>query len=138
MLNEVCALVFLGVNSWFDVKRKEISLAAVAVFGLIGLSVSLYNGGLSWNLLVPAGVSAGVMGLSLVTHGAVGMGDGLVLMALATMISSGEFMAVLFMGLLGCGVCSLVMLLVFRKGRGCEIPFVPFILLSYVGGLVLW
>lgn len=138
MLNEVCTLVFLSVNSWFDVKKREISLAAVGIFGVLGFLLALYNGALSWNLLVPMGISAGVIGLSNVTGGAVGMGDGLVLMVLAIMLSGGEFLAVLFMGLLGSGVCSLIMLLVFRKGKKYEIPFVPFILLSYVGGLILW
>lgn len=138
MINEVFTLVFLGINSWFDMKKKEISLAAVGIFGLLGLLISLHDGGLSWDFLIPAGISGGVIGLSIVTGGAVGMGDGLVLMALATMLRSGKFMAVLFMGLLSCAVCSLVLLLVFRKGRDWEIPFIPFVLLGYVGGLILW
>ena len=41
MLNEVCALVFLSVNSWFDVKKREISLAAVGIFGVLGLLLAL-------------------------------------------------------------------------------------------------
>lgn len=138
MLSEICALVFLSVNSWLDVKKKEISLAAVGIFGFLGLLIVFYRRGFSCDLLVPVGISAGVMGLSIVTGGAVGMGDGLVLMVLALLLNGGKFLAVLFMGLLGCGICSLIMLLVFQKEKKYEIPFVPFILLSYVGGLILW
>ena len=78
------------------------------------------------------------MGLGILTKGAVGIGDVLILLTLGTMMEPEKFLAVFFMGLLGCSAVSLIMLLVAQDAGKSELPFVPFVLLGYVGGLLLW
>lgn len=138
MFTEVFVLAFLGINSWLDIKKKEISLVIIGIFGITGVVLSLWQKGFTWDYLVPAAIGAGMVGLGILTKGAVGIGDGLLLMALGTMLDAGKFLAVFFMGLLGCSAVSLILLLTLQNTGKSELPFVPFLLLGYVGGLALW
>ena len=138
MFTEVFVLTFLGINSWLDIKKREISLVTIGIFGITGLILSLSQKGFSWDCLIPVAIGAGIVGLGILTKGAVGIGDGLLLMALGTMLDAGKFLAVFFMGVLGCSAVSLIFLLVLKNAGKSELPFVPFLLLGYVGGLVLW
>ena len=51
MFTEVVILVFLAINSWLDIKKKEISLITVGIFGITGILLSLSQRGFSWDYL---------------------------------------------------------------------------------------
>ena len=138
MFTEVVILVFLATNSWLDIKKKEISLITVGIFGITGILLSLSQRGFSWDYLIPAAIGTAIVGLGILTKGAVGIGDGLILLTLGTIMEPEKFLAVFFMGLLGCSAVSLIMLLVAQNAGKSELPFIPFVLLGYVGGLLLW
>lgn len=57
-LKELCILVFLGINSCTDLKKKQISMAVVGIFGAGALGRRICTGQLSWELLVPAGMGS--------------------------------------------------------------------------------
>lgn len=138
MLKEICILGFLGFNTWTDIRRKEISLAAAAVFAAGSLGWAAYTGGISVGFFIPVGISAFFLAVSVVTKGTLGMGDGWLMMALGTALKTEEFLIMLLIGL-GCSaVWAGILLVVLRKGRNAEIPFVPFLLLGYIGGVLLW
>ena len=138
MLKEICVLGFLGFNTWTDIRRKEVSLAAAAVFAAAALGWSIYTGRISPELFIPAGISSLFLAVSVKTKGALGMGDGWLMMALGTVLETGEFLAMLLIGM-GCSaVWAGILLVIRRKGRNTEIPFVPFLLLGYIGGVLLW
>lgn len=137
MTRELCVLVFLGWNSWIDIRKKEVSLTAIGLFGAVGMVLLLYENGISGQICLPFLTGGVFLGISRLTGGAVGAGDGLLLAALGTVLTWQELLRMLLLGMLGCGVCALVLLPVLRKGRKAEIPFVPFLLLGYVGGFLL-
>lgn len=138
VLKEICVLVFLGWNTWTDIRKKQVSLHAVWIFALAGIIAAAAQKDISWQYFLPVGVGCFFVAVSLVTRGAVGMGDGWLLMALGTVLKTEEFVGALLMGMLCCGVWSGILLFVFRKGRNTEIPFVPFLMLGYIGELLLW
>lgn len=37
-MREFCVLVFLGLNSWLDIKKREISLVLAAMLATAGMS----------------------------------------------------------------------------------------------------
>lgn len=138
MLKEICVLGFLGFNTWTDIRRKEVSLAAAAVFAAAALGWSIYTGRISPEFFIPAGIGSLFLAVSVMTKGALGMGDGWLMMALGTVLETGEFLAMLLIGM-GCSaVWAGILLVIRRKGRNTEIPFVPFLLLGYIGGVLLW
>lgn len=135
-MREWCILALLGINTWTDVKKREVSLVSVAGFGIIGLAWGLWKDAFTWQYLLSGGLCTCFLGLSVLTKGAVGMGDCLLLLALGVLLEPEEFLAVVFLGMLCCAVWAAVILAVFRKGRNTEIPFVPFLLLGYMGNLL--
>lgn len=137
-MEELCTLAFLGVNAWLDIKKKEISLVTVGLFAAAGILWSLQCGRSLIQEAVTLGTGMAFLVLSLFTRGAVGMGDAWILMALGVMLGTEAFFWTLCTGMLLAGAWSLILLAVLKKGRHTEVPFVPFLLAGYVGGLALW
>lgn len=138
MLKEICILGFLGLNTWTDIRRKEISLVAAAVFAAGSLIWTACTGRISTSFFIPVGISAFFLVVSIVTKGALGMGDGWLMMALGIAMETEEFLVMLLIGL-GCSaIWAGILLVILHKGRKAEIPFVPFLFLGYIGGVLLW
>lgn len=134
----ICTLVFLGINAWLDLKRKEISLVTVGIFAALGGICLFWNNG-SW---IQTGISLGIGMLfllfSLITGGGIGLGDAWILLALGLVLSLEEFLSMVSIGIMLAGEWALFSLVVLKKSRYREIPFVPFLLAGYIGGLTLW
>ena len=77
------------------------------------------------------------MGLSAVSGNQIGAGDGLLLIALGTVLEMEEYLRTIWLALIGCGLWAVILLGILRKKKTTELPFVPFVLLGYVGGLLL-
>lgn len=137
-MKEAIVLVFLGINAWTDLRSRQVSAAAIGSFGLGALVWRIYTGQISPELLVPAGIGCLFLALSIWTKGAVGFGDGLLILALGAALEMDDFLAALLTGLLISALWSGILLSVFRKGKKTEIPFAPFLLLGYVGGVLWW
>mgnify|MGYP006969026224 CR=1 FL=1 len=143
-MEQIFVLAFLGINSWKDIRKREVSLLATGIFAVIGIINALWHGTICWEWIGAVGLGTALIALSVVSKGAVGMGDGLVpmiggifeLLARGTVLTFGELLGVFMMGLLCCSVWGIILLILPRTGRKTEIPFVPFLLLGYIGGLI--
>lgn len=113
-------------------------MVVIGIFAAAALLWNICAGVLSWERFISVGIGGFFLAVSLLTKGALGLGDGWLLMALGIGLDIGEFLTVLFVGMLGCALWAVVLMIVFRRGRNAEIPFVPFLLLGYVGGVLLW
>lgn len=137
MIKELSVLLFLGINTCMDIRKKEISLLAVLVFALYGMLWSIQSGRSILQAGVPIGTGLAVLIFSFLTEGAAGPGDGWILMALGTVLETEEFLPAVCMGSFFAGGCALLLLMTKKAKRRTEIPFVPFLLAGYVGGLIL-
>ena len=137
-MKELCILAFLVWNSWRDIRKHEISLTLTLIFGIGGMLLFWQDHETLWDVVGSASVGLGMIGMSILTRGAVGMGDGLLLLALSGVLSSGELLLTLLLGLFLCAVWGTGLLLVRKKEKHTEIPFIPFLSLGYLGGIVLW
>lgn len=135
-VEQIFVLAFLGINSWKDIRKREVSLLATGIFAVIGIINALWHGTICWEWIGAVGLGTALIALSVVSKGAVGMGDGLVLAALGTVLTFGELLGVFMMGLLCCSVWGIILLILPSTGKKTEIPFVPFLLLGYIGGLI--
>ena len=130
-------LIVLAVNTWSDIRRKQISMLSVVVLSVAGIAGSFLKSGSGqvslWGF-VP-GIVAAV--LSLATHGAVGMEDALLLLALGTVLTVEELTKMLCVALVFCALTALVLMVMFRKRRDMTLPFVPFLMAGYIGGLII-
>lgn len=41
-------LLFLGVNTWTDIRKREVSLTSVILLGCLGIIRMITEGGISW------------------------------------------------------------------------------------------
>ena len=137
MVKELCVLGLLGTNAWLDIKKREISLSVTGISAVIGILLAVREGSLDWRYLAVAGIGLLFLGISGLTGGKLGMGDGFMILAMGTLLSMEQLLTVLMLGMLSCACYAGLLLLVFRKNRNTRIPFVPFLLVGYIGGLIL-
>ena len=137
MFIKVCTVLFLAWNSWKDIRYRQISIWAVGIFTVIALGNIIWEGRVSVWLFLPVGIGLGLFMLSVVTDGALGRGDVWITAALGIVLEPERYMAVLCIGLFLAAVWAAILLTVFRKNRKTEFPFIPFLLLGYLGGLCL-
>ncbi len=109
----------------------------MVLYGILGTGEAIWHGRVDWSFWIAIGIGALFLGLSLLTCGGIGMGDGWLLAALGTMLGVEEFLTALCLGLVCAALWALVLLIVCNCGKNTEIPFVPFLLLGYIGGFCL-
>ena len=130
-------LIFLLFSSFLDIRKREISIPVTSMFGLAGVAYSIKTGRTMTDYLIPLGIGILILGGSVLTRGQVGMGDGWMLLALGCMLRMECYIQMACIGMLLAAAYSGVLMLVFRKNRKTEIPLVPFLLLGYVGGMII-
>lgn len=137
IMKKAAILLFLFAGAWKDVKDREISLLLTAVMAVWGILEIAGGEGTLPRLLTAAAAGVITAALSALSGGAVGMGDAIFLTALASLLEPDLFLMVSCLGLFLAGGCSVFLLVVKKKKRDTEIPFLPFLLTAYVGGLCL-
>jgi leader peptidase (prepilin peptidase)/N-methyltransferase len=137
MFEEIVTAVFLGYSAWTDWKRHEISLILTGIYAGVGLIYSFMSGREIQDILIPIVTSAVFLATSVITRGALGMGDGWVLLALGCMTGTMVYLRTLGIGLFLSAVVSALLLTVFHRNRKTEIPFIPFLFLGYAGGIFI-
>ena len=130
-------LLFLLFSSFLDIRKRVISIPVTLLFGLAGVVYSVRTGRTMTDYLIPLGIGILILGGSVLTRGQVGMGDGWMLLALGCMLRMECYIQMACIGMLLAAAYSGVLMLVFRKNRKTEIPLVPFLLLGYVGGMII-
>lgn len=136
-MEKICIIIFLVLNSWTDIRKKEISLASVVICMGCGITAAVFQGELSFGYFAAAAPGCLVIALSFLTAGAVGLGDGLILLSLGTLLSWEKVLGILLAGSLCSCVYGAILLLLRKNVRKRQIPFVPFLFAGYIGGLIL-
>lgn len=136
-MRELVVLALLGWNAWVDIRKREISLKITLAAGIAGFLFYLAGNGLSRGLAVRLLPGAVAVALSFATAGKAGLGDGILLLCLAALTRTEEMARTVFLGIFLGALWGLFLLIVRRKGRNHELPFVPFLFLGYVGGILL-
>ena len=130
-ITRVIALFILLTSSFADVRRHEISLFWAGAGGIAGIFALCMESGKDTPL--PASILPGICFLlfSFLSRGAVGAGDGLVLIALAGCLPVTDILIIAFCGLFLASVYAGFMLLG-GSGSRRSFAFVPFLLGGYV------
>lgn len=138
LLSEILMGLWLLLCGWQDFKEKKMSVVLLAIGGL-GLAVFFIAvEGLSLSSRLPGFViGLLLLLLSKLLRGQVGAGDGIILCVTGLCLGFRDNLNLLFYSLTLTAVVSLVLLL-FRKAENKDtIPFIPFVFLSYLGGVFL-
>lgn len=124
----IISFTFIAICTAADIRRREIPMIIIVLFGVISLFYIGIWGEREWldiaYSLIPG---AFLLLLSLCTRESIGYGDGLVTLVLGILMGWKGCMTAVFIGLLASAVFSMA-LLACRKVKGkSRIPFVPFL-----------
>ena len=136
-MKELCTVVFLAMNSWLDIKRREISLLLTVVYAGCGIIYSILQGRKIQDVLIPAGLGILFLAAGLISRGAIGAGDCWILLALGALLDTETYIRMLCIGFFLAAFWSGILLVIRRKSRKTEIPLVPFLLAGYIGGILI-
>lgn len=136
-VKELCTVVFLVMNSWLDIRRREISLLLTVVYAGCGIICSILQGRKIQDVLIPAGIGILFLEAGLISRGAIGAGDCWILLALGALLDTETYIRMLCIGFFLAAFWSGILLVIRRKSRKTEIPLVPFLLAGYIGGILI-
>ena len=136
-VKELCTVVFLAMNSWLDIRRREISLLLTMVYAGFGIIYSILQGRKIQDVLIPAGIGILFLAAGLISRGAIGAGDCWILLALGALLDTETYIRMLCIGFFLAAFWSGILLVIRRKSRKTEIPLVPFLLAGYIGGILI-
>ena len=136
-MKELCTVVFLAMNSWLDIRRREISLLLTMVYAGCGIICSILQGRKIQDVLIPAGIGILFLAAGLISRGAIGAGDCWILLALGALLDTETYIRMLCIGFFLAAFWSGILLVIRRKSRKTEIPLVPFLLAGYIGGILI-
>lgn len=133
MVTNIFLGIFLLICSVTDIRSKRISAVVLIVFAAAGCvlffiyrPVSLFE--------EAAGLLVGTVfiGLSILTEGKVGLGDGLMMLVTGVFLGARENSGLIMTACLFSAFFSLFCLILKKAGRNTELPFAPFILISFI------
>ncbi len=134
----IIVCIWLIMCSWQDIRRKKIHVILIGIGFLAILACSMISGEITlWNRL--AGLSLGIILIILnqLTRGQIGMGDGLIVSILGLCLGFTANAFILVYGLFGSAVFSVFIIILHRPNRKTTIPFIPFLLIGYLGVLFI-
>lgn len=141
MIRDIIFWFFLGINTLTDMKNRTVHVAIIVLFGILGMTM-FFCGEKRDILSLAGGVMAGVflMLFSILTRGAVGFGDGLVVSVAGIWLGGAKTILILMGGFLLVTATGMIGICLRKMNGKSELPFVPFFALSYLlfymGGLL--
>lgn len=136
MIQSVTFLGILGVLSYEDLKKREVTTWVVLFAGIVGILYHLlFWENTIYSLLLGVIPGFAALLLSYLTEESIGMGDSLVLCVAGLFLGGSKVCVLIVTSFILCGLFGLLALVIFRKGRKWEIPFLPFLFCAYAGML---
>lgn len=138
MIRKALVLIFLGLNTAWDIRIKKLPLWLIAVYGLAGVAVNVIEPYYRFiELVCGVGVGLAVLLAGIITKEQIGKGDGLFLMATGLFVGGENNFRLLLWSTILCAVAAGLLLLTKQCGRKERLPFVPFVLCAYVVSLLI-
>ena len=138
MIRMILVGLFLALNTICDVRTKKIPIVLLVCFGMAGIIINIFLPEYTVKeIAFGAVIGVALWGISYVTAGQIGNGDGLLFVVTGLFIGGINNFALLFWSTAFCAITAGVLLFAKKVGRKDRIPFVPFVLLAYVGQVVL-
>lgn len=139
--SDVLFFIYLFLMAIYDIKKRKIQLecsAVVAVLLAIQQVCIVYRGeisiaGVFWGMMV--GVV--LIGLSILTKGAIGVGDGILFVISGLFLGIYENGILLLLSLFFTAIAGGFLIMSKHVGKTYTLPFVPFVFIGY-GVMCVW
>lgn len=137
-LLKIILVILLIICTIEDMKEKAVTMPVVYGFGLIGLLMQGYLKNISvWSVIGGMGIGILIIGISHLTKGGIGMGDGILIVVTGIYLGLRDNFILLLAALTGVLIWAGFLAVTKGISRNKEIPFIPFMLAAYLGMLTL-
>lgn len=138
VMSQVVLTLWLLICSLQDIKCKKISTTLLLLGFPFLLTVSIVTNPIDFTSRI-LGFVAGVIliGISSITKGQIGIGDGLVISIIGLCLGIQIAVQIFMYGLFIAAIAAIIILGCKRGSRKTTMPFIPFLLLGYLGVLLL-
>lgn len=125
----------LGINTILDIKKREISLVSIIIYGIIGIVMLFIEKSTSLSSTVGGFlIGIGIMILNKLTKDGIGIGDGYIVMVTGIYLGFQRNAGLILYAMLLAAGYSVFLLIIKKVDKKEKIPFVPFLFLSYLIG----
>ena len=137
MIQEIGLCLFLGYFTYEDIKTRRLSGKGIFLFAIVGGIISvLFPAYRIGQILLGMGIGGGLLIMSLLSKGGIGVGDGIVVLISGIYLGVQENCFLLLLALLVSSLYSGILWIVKKGDRKQKIPFIPFLLVGYIMRLV--
>ena len=137
MVIELGVGLLLGIQSFFDMKRKLIPTCVTIVGAVIGIGCTVYRGRTVGELMLALMPGMVIVLLGKITKEAIGYGDGMLIGMLGFFYSLEDVAYICMSAFWGAAGVALILLVMKSKKRKDAVPFVPFLFLGWLIRLLL-
>lgn len=129
----VVLLGALGIHSYEDIRKQEITVSITLLFGVIGVFLHVIYGKESIYFMM-AGALTGLLlcGISVMSGGKIGMGDGVVTTLTGFYLGAQKNIELMIVSTIFAGLYGLFGMWRFQYNTKTRIPMIPFFLLGYL------
>lgn len=129
--------LWLMACGWQDFKEKEISSRLLAASSILLIIYMIIGELPAMSRLLGLAIGLVLILLGKLLKGQIGTGDGIILCVTGFCLGFRDNLNLLFYALTITALVSLFLLLLRKAGKKDTLPFVPFLFLSYLGGIFL-
>ena len=133
--------IFLFIASIQDVRTRQLPLAQMLAGPVIVAVIRILSGGMDYlqstELWLSVVCGCFFVGVSWLSREKLGFADSIAIVGIFLSNGYETGMIMVFAGFLIAGAVAIILLLAGKAGKNTAIPFLPFLFLGYVGGLVL-
>lgn len=130
--------IILLIAGYLDIRYRKIpiKLIFIALIGVLSLMLITKE----WNLIrISTGIGIGgfLLAVNKLTNGQIGIGDGILFCITGLALGGGNNLLLLFWSLVITCIIAIILLMIKKVSSGQELPFIPFVLVSYIGIMLL-
>lgn len=132
-MNYLCIILFLFVCGISDLRKRTVNTSLCLMVSLVGIIVHIVKNesiGMNWGMGVVLGIL--FLGIAIMTREKIGLGDGLVILAMGTCLGGLESFRIVVWAFLFCTAWALLGISIFKMSARSRIPFVPFLAIASV------
>jgi leader peptidase (prepilin peptidase)/N-methyltransferase len=139
ILIKVLVASMLGISGIIDLKWKKINILLIIPFLVAGIVCNLMYDLLSLaSIMGGIGIGIVIIGIGVISRGKIGCGDGVILIATGLFLGFFDNLLLLLSATFLAAILGAILLLIKGVNKNYELPFIPFLFVSFLGDLILW
>ena len=135
---EIWIIIFLFICTVIDIKKQEVYMGICVINFLVALGTKFLMGDfMIADFIIVIFVGIAILLINIFTKGAIGLGDAYIIFSLAPLVSAGQLVIMLALAFMLCALFSAGGLLIKKFSINTKIPFVPFMFLGGIAGILM-